>query len=133
MVEACVAASHIYVWTVSGMMPKVNDNYQTVYETIRHVPKGKVVTYGEIARLCGFINQARLVGYALRSLPSRSKIPWHRVINSQGRISFPKNSSAYRQQKRLLGTDGIRFSGDKVDLEKYGWLRNIYLEQKIKR
>ena len=99
-------------------------SYKTIWEIVHEIPKGNVATYGEIARVSGLLNKARLVGYALHNLPNRSKIPWHRVINSKGEISFPKNTSTYRQQRRLLEAEGVIFSKDKVDLGKYGWLRN---------
>ena len=76
--------------------------YWIVWDVVRQVPTGKVSTYGEIARLCGFMRQARFVGQALHNLPPNSNVPWHRVINSQGRISFPRNQAGYRTQKKLL-------------------------------
>jgi len=107
----------------------VSDNYKIIWDIVREIPKGRVATYGEIARVSGLLNQARLIGYALHNLPPKSKIPWHRVINSQGKISFPKNTSVYRQQRRLLEKEGIVFTKDKVDLGKYGWLRDGYMKR----
>ncbi len=52
--------------------------------------------------------------------------PWHRVINSQGRISFPTTSRAFKEQRRLLQKEGVVFDGEAVDLHRYGWLRNLY-------
>jgi len=95
--------------------------YGIIWDVVREVPKGRVSTYGEIARLCGLMRQARFVGQALHNLPPKSKIPWFRVINSEGRISFPRNGSAYRKQKRLLLQEGIVFVGERVDLEMFGW------------
>ena len=60
--------------------------YEQIYETVKRVPAGRVATYGQIARVAGIGQQARLVGYALRNLPEGSRVPWHRVINAQGRI-----------------------------------------------
>ena len=94
--------------------------YQIIYNTVRKIPKGKVATYGEIARLCGLREHARLVGYALHNLKPNSGVPWHRVINSQGKISLPKDNGAYEFQKKLLESEGIVFVGDKIDLTKYG-------------
>ena len=94
-----------------------------IYESIKKIPKGKVTTYGDIARLCGLLNCSRIVGYALRSLPEDSGIPWHRVVNSEGRISFPLNSSDYQMQRKLLEAEGIVFSKNKIDLIKYDWLK----------
>ncbi len=95
--------------------------YEIIYEIVRKIPKGKVATYGQIARLCGLRGHARLVGYALHNLKPNSGIPWHRVINSKGMISLPKDSGAYDRQKYLLEKEGVIFRRDKLDLSKYGF------------
>ena len=84
-----------------------------------------MATYGEVARVSGFPNQARLVGYALNKLPKNTKLPWHRVVNSQGKISFPKNGNAYRLQKTLLKKEGVLFQKEKIDLKIYSFLNNF--------
>ncbi|MBI5022261.1 MAG: MGMT family protein [Ignavibacteriales bacterium] len=104
---------------------KVKDRYRIILDSVGKIPKGKVVTYGDIARLSGLINCARIVGYALRSLPENSKIPWYRVVNSQGKISFPINSSNHQMQRMLLEDEGIIFRNNKINLEKYGWLKYV--------
>jgi methylated-DNA-protein-cysteine methyltransferase-like protein len=101
------------------------NKYHLIYQTVKQIPKGKVATYGEIAKLCGLIGQARQVGYALHSTPPHLKVPWQRVINAQGKISFPKTSDNYRKQKKLLQQDGIVFKNNRIDLEKYGWPRKL--------
>ncbi|TLY28395.1 MAG: hypothetical protein E6K56_10015 [Ignavibacteria bacterium] len=73
--------------------------FAEIWSTVRHIPRGKVASYGEIARLSGFIGQARRVGYALRSAPPGMRLPWHRVVNSQGRISLPKGDGSYQRQR----------------------------------
>jgi methylated-DNA-protein-cysteine methyltransferase related protein len=103
---------------------KPSKSFNVIWEVVSEVPIGKVTTYGDVARLCGLPGQARLVGYALHHLPENMKIPWHRVINSQGRISFPPSSSYNRIQRKLLKAEGIRFDGDRVMLMKYQWLRD---------
>lgn len=85
------------------------------------IPKGKVASYGQIARVSGFSRQARLVGYALHNLPHGVDVPWQRVINSQGRMSFPENSKPYKKQKELLEREGIVFVNGKTDLTRFGW------------
>lgn len=94
--------------------------YEIIYEGVRKIPKGKVATYGEVARHCGLREHARLVGYALHNLPANSGVPWHRVINSKGEISLPRESGSYELQRSLLESEGIRFSGNRIDLLKYG-------------
>ncbi|MFZ1082268.1 MAG: MGMT family protein, partial [Candidatus Kryptoniota bacterium] len=87
---------------------------------VKTIPKGRVASYGQIARLCDLGRQARLVGYALHNLKPNSRVPWHRVVNSKGTISFPKHTGAYKLQKTLLEKEGIVFKGGKIDLSKYG-------------
>src|SRR5882757_7960493 len=98
-------------------------NYQLIYATVRQIPKGRVATYGQVAQLAGLPRQARLVGYALNSLPSRSAVPWHRVVNAQGRISLRSTGAGHdvRQQLRLQ-REGVRFTLQGViDLDKFQW------------
>ncbi|MBM4160512.1 MAG: methylated-DNA--[protein]-cysteine S-methyltransferase [Ignavibacteria bacterium] len=99
--------------------------YRLIWEVVRQIPRGRVATYGEIAREAGYPGQARLVGYALHSLPTGSGIPWHRVISAQGKISLPKANGAYREQKRLLIGEGIAFGGERIDLRRFGWLSSV--------
>lgn len=100
--------------------------YETIWEIVRQIPRGKVATYGQVASESGFPGQARLVGYALHSLPPRAGVPWQRVINSLGKISFPRTSSAYKKQRRLLRDEGVVFQGDTIDLEHFGWLKKSW-------
>jgi methylated-DNA-protein-cysteine methyltransferase-like protein len=95
---------------------------ELIRETVRQIPRGRVATYGQIASEAGFPGQARMVGYALHTLPIGSAVPWHRVINAQGRISFPKGTDAYRKQRHLLKSESVGFSRDVVDLDRFGWL-----------
>jgi methylated-DNA-protein-cysteine methyltransferase-like protein len=108
---------------ISGArMKRTLSTYELIRETVRQIPKGRVATYGQVASEAGYPGQPRMVGYALHALPPRSGVPWHRVINAQGRISFPKNSAAYRKQRRLLKAEGVVFRGELVDLGRFGWL-----------
>jgi methylated-DNA-protein-cysteine methyltransferase related protein len=100
-------------------MKRQSDLYGTIWKIVRRIPRGKVATYGGIARLCGFPRHARLVGYALHNLPHGADIPWHRVINSQGRISLPR-SGALRQMALLEG-EGVVFLRGRVPLHVYEW------------
>jgi methylated-DNA-protein-cysteine methyltransferase related protein len=98
-------------------------NYERIYSTVRKIPYGKVATYGQIADLAGLYGKARLVGYALFRVQIEDNIPWHRVINAQGEISY----SLQRQggdylQKVLLEEEGIELKNNgKIDLNKYRW------------
>ena len=89
--------------TPKGREPRVSATYRKIWATAKRVPKGRVATYGQIAALAGFPRQARLVGYALHSLPEKSDVPWHRVINARGEISFGKRTVGNRLQRAGLG------------------------------
>jgi methylated-DNA-protein-cysteine methyltransferase-like protein len=100
---------------------KLSETYERIYAVVRQIPRGKVATYGQVASVAGFPKQPRLAGYALHSMPSDKKFPWHRVINAQGRISLPPNSAAYREQKKRLEAEGVTFIRGKVNLAFYRW------------
>lgn len=91
-----------------------------VYEAVQDIPHGKVATYGQIARLVGRSGGARTVGWALRALPRGSGVPWHRVINAQGRISL--SDRAHSLQRALLEAEGIAFDAEgRIDLQAHLW------------
>ena len=96
--------------------------YEQVYELVRQVPPGQVVTYGQVAALLGSPQSARAVGYALRYLPRGTDVPWQRVINHKGEISprFPAESPLI--QRALLEHEGVVFDDNgRVDLKRYRW------------
>ncbi|KIE19167.1 MGMT family protein [Vibrio sinaloensis] len=91
-----------------------------IFAVIHQIPCGKVTTYGEVAKLAGYPGYARHVGKALNKLPTGSKLPWHRVINSQGRISL-KGEDLVRQRHALI-EEGVDVTNDgKVRLKIYRW------------
>jgi methylated-DNA-protein-cysteine methyltransferase related protein len=97
--------------------------YEDIWEVVNQIPHGKVATYGQVADFSGIPGQARLVGYALHNLPRGTNVPWHRVINAQGKISLGDLDGMYEEQKRLLKREGVRFMKEVVDFRKFGWLR----------
>jgi methylated-DNA-protein-cysteine methyltransferase related protein len=101
---------------------KHSGTYALIWEIVRQIPRGKVASYGQVAAEAGFPGQARLVGYALHALPHGSDVPWHRVVNTQGKISFPPGSSSHRRQKRLLISEGVMLTGERIDIGRFGWL-----------
>jgi methylated-DNA-protein-cysteine methyltransferase related protein len=94
-------------------------SYIAIWRTVKRIPRGRVSTYGVIARLAGLPKQARLVGYALHALPEGADVPWQRVVNAKGAVSLPP--VAARRQKALLAAEGIRFSSERIPLGTYGW------------
>ena len=97
--------------------------YDRIYEVVRQIPKGKVTTYGTVAHLAELYGKARLVGYALYQVDKDSDIPWHRVINAKGEISYsPLRRGMDYLQRNLLENEGIEFSAEgKINLNKYKW------------
>ena len=92
-----------------------------LYTLLASVPEGKVVTYGQLAELIGLPRRARWVGQILKQLPNDTRLPWHRVINAQGRISLPPLNGGDEQAKRLR-EEGVVVSQDgKISLRRYGW------------
>jgi methylated-DNA-protein-cysteine methyltransferase-like protein len=81
---------------------------------ISAIPFGKVCAYGEVAKKAGLLGHARWVANVLKNLPNDSTIPWHRVINSQGKISFPPDSSAFQRQKQALEAEGLVFYNERI-------------------
>lgn len=94
---------------------------ERVWHIVHTIPRGKVTSYGVIAKLAGLPRGARLIGRILSQLPEGSALPWHRVVNSQGRISFPPGSEQYREQRERLITEGVAFRGDRIDLRQCAW------------
>ena len=94
---------------------------QRIIALIKRIPRGRVATYGHLARLAGNPHGARQVVWALNSSWEKENLPWHRVINSQGRISL-KPGQGFELQKALLEDEGVCFdANDTVDLERYLW------------
>lgn len=96
-----------------------NELRHIILQQLSAIPKGKVVTYGDLAKMAGYPNHSRYVGSVLKKLPKDTELPWHRVINGQGKISFPIDSAAFKEQKKRLEEDGIVILGDKINLKLY--------------
>ncbi|MEO8605228.1 MAG: MGMT family protein [bacterium] len=96
---------------------------RAVYTLVRRVPRGRVVTYGQVAAILGHPRAARAVGTALANLPKALLriVPWQRVINAGGRISIRGAVHRPDLQRELLEVEGIRFRGGTVDLNQYRW------------
>ncbi len=99
---------------------------EEVYALVRHIPPGKVLTYGRVAVLLGVPHGARAVGWALHGLPDASDVPWHRVVNASGGISLRGPGDAPQQQRIRLEAEGVIFDDTgHINLSKSGgtmWL-----------
>ncbi|NOY13781.1 MAG: cysteine methyltransferase [Deltaproteobacteria bacterium] len=94
--------------------------YQQIYERVQQVQPGYVTTYGQLGKLVGC--SARTVGFALAALPPGSDVPWQRVINAQGKVSFRRDGEGNLLQYELLLAEGLCFAADqRLDLQRYGW------------
>jgi methylated-DNA-protein-cysteine methyltransferase-like protein len=97
-------------------------SYERIYAVVRRIPRGRVATYGQVARLAGLAGHARQVGYALHALGAETPVPWHRVINTRGGVSPRALPGWERVQRELLEGEGIRFDGrGRIALDRYRW------------
>jgi len=90
--------------------------FEKIKQTIAQIPKGKVATYGQIAKLAGYPGAARQVVWALRSAVG---LPWHRVLGAGGKIRLPGHQGL--EQRMRLEMEGVRFFGTKVDMKTFAW------------
>lgn len=91
-----------------------------IYEAVKKIPKGKVATYGQIAKMAGNERMSRAVGNALHKNPEPDKIPCYKVVNSKGELASEFVFGGRDVQAKLLEADGIEVVNNKVDLNKYG-------------
>lgn len=93
---------------------------QRVFQIVDAIPRGRITTYGDVARLAGSPRAARQVGGILSRLPADSRLPWHRVVNRNGGISLP--GDGFTRQKTALEAEGVEFGHEgNIDLTRYRW------------
>jgi methylated-DNA-protein-cysteine methyltransferase-like protein len=106
-----------------------SNTFESIWRVVSRIPRGRVATYGQIARMAGLPGAARTVGWAMNALPDGARaggraVPWHRVINAAGRIS-PRASDAGGEggrQARRLRAEGVRVSrAGRIELARFGW------------
>ena len=83
------------------------------------IPRGRVATYGDVARMAGLPSGARQAGRAMRCCPPELALPWHRVVAADGRIALPGEHG--REQRCRLEWESVPFAGSKVRLERCRW------------
>ena len=94
---------------------------ESIWQVVHMIPSGKVATYGQVAALAGLPKAARFAGTSLKDLPKATRIPWHRVINAQGRISLPPSSVSYQEQRQRLMQEGVLIRNGRIALRDYQW------------
>jgi methylated-DNA-protein-cysteine methyltransferase-like protein len=87
---------------------------EAIWEAVGAIPRGRVSTYGAVARAAGLPGRARQVGFALRFAADSLNLPWQRVVGAGGRIAFPPGSSAFREQRRRLLAEGVPVANGRV-------------------
>lgn len=94
----------------------------SVYELVRQIPRGRVASYGQVARMVGSPRNARFVGYALHVNPEPGVIPCHRVVFKDGRLAPGFAFGGPDAQRELLEAEGVAFLDDgRVDMSRYQW------------
>ncbi|WP_433750895.1 MGMT family protein [Falsibacillus pallidus] len=99
---------------------------KNVVEIILSIPKGKVMSYGQIARAAGSPRAARQVVRILHSMSAKYKLPWHRVINSKGEIGFQDEDSMREQIDRLEFEGVVVSPKNRIDLTEFGWMPDLH-------
>jgi methylated-DNA-protein-cysteine methyltransferase-like protein len=99
----------------------MGDVRERIYAAVKRIPRGRVSNYGAIAEVAGLPRRARLVGTVLRTAPPSSRLPWHRVVNAQGRVVFPVGTPAFEKQCERLEREGVVCRRGRVDLSRLGW------------
>lgn len=105
----------------------IPSEHRAILDAIRSIPRGRVTSYGEIAARAGLPRRARMVGRILGDY-SALKLPWQRVLRSDGRIAFPAGSRGWREQRALLIDEGVIVRNGRVDFSRFGWQRDLDAE-----
>ncbi len=98
----------------------MNERYQRIYAAIAAIPRGRVASYGAIARRAGLPRRARMVGQALHATPDGLELPWHRVLRADGHIALPPGSAAFKEQCRRLRAEGVAVHKGRVPMSAFG-------------
>jgi methylated-DNA-protein-cysteine methyltransferase-like protein len=96
-------------------------SWDLVYQLVKKIPRGRVTTYGELAKRLRIRGGARVVGYAMAGCPNGRGIPWHRVVGAGGRLIIREPYGSL--QRKLLESEGVKIDGARIDMELYGLVR----------
>jgi len=107
----------------AGSRAPLRSGWDDIYAAVRRIPRGRVASYGQVAELAGRSGHARQAGYALHALPEHTTVPWHRVVNAQGRLSLARlGLDAALEQRRRLEAEGVEFDArGRVRPEAFRW------------
>jgi len=94
-------------------------SWEPVYKLVKRIPRGRVTSYGALAKALRLRGGARAAGYAMAACPSGKGIPWHRVIGAGGKLLIREPHSSL--QRRMLESEGIAINGKRVDMKKFEW------------
>jgi methylated-DNA-protein-cysteine methyltransferase-like protein len=94
-------------------------SWETVYRLVKKIPRGRVATYGDLARALRLPGGARAAGYAMAACPRARGVPWQRVVGAGGRLLISEPHAGLQQ--RLLETEGVAMRGRRVDMAKCAW------------
>lgn len=101
---------------------KQDSAFARIYSAVRMIPRGKVASYGQIARIAGNPKWSRVVGYALHNNPDPETIPCYRVVTKDGALSSAFVFGGIQMQRKLLSSDGIEFDENgHVDMQRFQW------------
>jgi len=95
-------------------------SWEPIYRLVKRIPRGRVTTYGALARALQVPGGARVVGYAMAGCPSGRGIPWHRVVGAGGRLIIREPYAS--KQRRLLESEGVELGLRSLDMDRFGWL-----------
>lgn len=98
-----------------------SDKHAAILLVVSKIPAGRVASYGQVAELAGLPGRARMVGQILANLPARSKLPWFRVVNARGAISFAPDSESFARQRQALEAEGVEFSARCTIAARFRW------------
>ena len=119
--EECTGRYLCKFLLISNLLKKSMSVFEDIYRLVKKIPKGKVTTYGEVARVLG-MKDARKIGWALHGNKD-SKVPCHRVVNKEGRLAPNFAFDGWEEQKRRLEEEGVEFKSEMhVDMKKYMYI-----------
>lgn len=106
-------------------------SWDSVYRLVQQIPRGRVITYGALARALRLRGGARTAGRAMAATPSGKGIPWHRVVGDRGKLLIREPYASL--QRKMLQSEGIQLLGFRVDLKRHIWFPVATDNPQVKR